>query len=78
MKTRTLVLPVLALITLLSTACTTMTQQPVSSQPVFLGFQRLDIQRDYLDRYTCTDGKPLMCTCRSRLSTTCDCACHPF
>jgi hypothetical protein len=30
---------------------------------------------EYLDRYECATGKPLMCECMGRVSSTCDCHC---
>ena len=77
MKTRTLALPAMMLIAALTGACTTMTLPP-ANMPVLLDFQRREIQRDYLNRYACADARPLMCTCWSRLSTTCDCSCNRF
>jgi len=32
-------------------------------------------QREYLDRYACATGKPLMCQCTTRIGGTCDCHC---
>jgi len=79
MKPRTLALPVLFLLAALSGACTTMTPQHASSQPVVLGFERIQQKREYLDRYTCGNGVPLYCSCPSRLpSVTCACACPAF
>ena len=79
MKPRTLALPVLMLLAALSGACTTMTPQPASSQPVFLGFERFQQKHEFLDRYTCANGAPMYCSCQSRLrSATCDCGCPAF
>jgi len=76
MKARTKALPVLALLAALSSACTTMTPQPASSQPVLLGFRHVDVQHAYIDRYSCGNTTPLYCSCPSSLpSATCRCGC---
>lgn len=40
---------------------------------VFHGLKTVD--RDYLNRYACPDGRPLICTCTSAHSRSCDCSC---
>jgi hypothetical protein len=79
MKTRTLALPVLMLLAALSGACTTMTPLPASSQPVFLGLERIQQKREYLDRYSCGNTTPLYCSCPSTLrQATCYCGCPRY
>ncbi len=79
MKPRTLGLPGLMLLAALSGACTTMSPQPASSQPVVLGFERIHQKHEFLERYACGNGAPLYCSCSSRLpSATCACACPAF
>ena len=79
MKTRRLALPVLMLLAALSCACTTMTPQPASTQPIRLGFERIQQKREYLNRYTCGNGAPLYCSCASKLpAAMCYCGCPAF
>jgi hypothetical protein len=40
---------------------------------IFRGLKTVD--RDYIDRYACPDRRPLMCTCTSPHSESCDCSC---
>jgi len=79
MKARTMILPVLALVAALSSACTTMTPLPASSQPVLLGLKPIDIKHEYIDRYACGNATLLYCSCPSSLpSATCRCGCPAF
>ena len=49
---------------------------PVTDGPVFLqAGQRVRVEHEYLDRYMCLTGEPLMCQCFSRLSQACYCDC---
>ena len=49
---------------------------PTTDAPFFLEpGRRVSVDRDYLDRYLCSTGEPLMCQCFSRLSQNCDCNC---
>jgi hypothetical protein len=33
------------------------------------------VDREYLERYVCAAGTPLMCRCSSMISSNCDCGC---
>jgi hypothetical protein len=49
----------------------------LGSQPYFLGAVPRPVDRDYLYRYACADGEPVVCRCDSLLGRTCDCQCTP-
>ena len=46
-------------------------------EPVYLSPAIVEVRREYLDRYACLNGFPLICACRGRVSATCDCHCPP-
>ena len=75
MTTQTKSLPLLFLVTALIGACTTMTPQPVSSLPYFIGTKPQPVRRDVMSRYACDTGAVLICRCTSRLAASCDCEC---
>ena len=39
----------------------------------FRGLKTVDTE--YIDRYACADGRPLVCSCTSLHARTCDCSC---
>jgi hypothetical protein len=41
----------------------------------YSGRMLLNLDRSYLDRYTCPEGKPPICSCASLRTGTCDCSC---
>ena len=53
----------------------TPTLSPATNTPYFLQPGLVTVDRDYMNRYVCLDGMPLICQCLSRLSQTCDCEC---
>jgi len=62
--------------TFLPTLPTSMpTSSPATNTPYFLQPGLVTVDRDYMNRYVCLDGMPLICQCLSRLSQTCDCEC---
>ena len=58
-------------------ACSITPDARVSRQrpPVVLGDGLRFVDHDYLHRYVCGGGQPVMCTCQSRLSRECLCEC---
>ncbi|MBN1240737.1 MAG: hypothetical protein JXB36_19705 [Gammaproteobacteria bacterium] len=44
-------------------------------EPVFLSPLTVSIPRENLDRYACLHGDPLICNCRGRIASSCDCRC---
>lgn len=53
----------------------TRTLPPVTNDPYFLAGGSVTVDRDYIERYRCLNGLPLMCECYSKLSTRCQCHC---
>lgn len=51
------------------------TSRPQTVEPVYLDNVRRSIKRRDLSSYACLDRKAVMCTCDSRASARCDCAC---
>jgi hypothetical protein len=51
------------------------TQYPRSEPHYFTGRFMMSLDPAYLDRYTCPDGRPLICVCTSMRVGTCDCSC---
>lgn len=58
-------------------ACSITPDSRVNRQrpPVVLGDGLRFVHKDYLNRYVCAEGQPVMCTCQSRLSRECLCEC---
>jgi hypothetical protein len=74
-----LALPVLTLCAALSAACTTIPAQPAASLPVLLGLRSIEVQREYVDRYSCGTTTPLYCTCDSKMAASmCHCRCPTY
>ena len=65
-------------IPLLITACSITTPQASSQrqQLIFVGPEMVLAEREYIERYTCRNGRPLACQCESRVSTFCRCTCN--
>jgi hypothetical protein len=68
----------LAALPLLTTACSITTPQALSQrqQLIFVGPEVVFAEREYIDRYTCRNGRPLACHCESRVSSFCRCGCN--
>jgi hypothetical protein len=49
---------------------------PVSNAAHILMPGVVTVDRDYVDRYVCVTGRPLLCECYSRLSPVCQCLCQ--
>ena len=78
MRTRAKLIPLVPLFAILLVGCATSFQSTSSVTPpqqlyIFRGLKTVD--RDYMDRYACPDGRPLICTCSSLHSRSCDCSC---
>jgi hypothetical protein len=46
------------------------------SVPYVVGKRRFLVDADYLDRYVCADGRPMVCVRSSRLATDLMCTCY--
>lgn len=68
----------IAALSLLTTACSITTPEALShrQQLIFVGLEVVMAEREYLDRYTCRNGRPLACQCESRVSSFCRCTCY--
>jgi hypothetical protein len=77
MPSRTRSLTLLSLVVTLAGGCSTTTpvSQRVLSNDPYLGTERVEVDRDHLDRYTCPNESGLMCTCGSLRFGTCVCKC---
>jgi hypothetical protein len=83
MKFESLLVPVAALSAVLLGGCASVGRPTLGqstlhhSQPqqlyYFRGLKTVD--RDYIDRYACADGRLLVCQCTSTHARTCDCSC---
>ena len=58
---------------LLSACSVTVASQ--TEAPYYIGKQAHVIDTDYIDRYACANGKPLMCEGTGRLATSTVCRC---
>jgi hypothetical protein len=49
--------------------------QPAQRDQTYLFRGLKTVDRDYIDRYACADGRILVCACTSLHARTCDCSC---
>ena len=79
MKTQNTLVSLTALSVSLLVGCATVgpsTQRHERPEPHhFTGRFMMSLDPAYLDRYTCPDGRPLICVCTSMHVGTCDCSC---
>lgn len=76
MSSRKLSLWLAAAATLLLPACSVQPPQPAAKMPYFIDGHVKTVDVDYLDRYACASGTPLICSCSSTKLGTCDCSCR--
>jgi hypothetical protein len=43
--------------------------------PYFVEGRPVTVDRDYIKRYACASGKPLVCQCASTRLGNCECSC---
>jgi hypothetical protein len=81
MKSRDKLISLVTLSALLLDGCASIGQSTLNvAQPArqdqtyfFRGFKTVDT--DYIGRYACADGQPLICSCTSLHARSCDCRC---
>ena len=79
MKAKGLLVSLASLSAALFVGCATVAPSnppPAHREPhQFTGRFMMSLDPKYLDRYTCPDGRPLLCVCTSLRAGTCDCSC---
>ena len=78
MKSRAKLIPLAALSAALLGGCAISgpytSSIPQASQLYFFRGPKT-VDKDYIDRYACADGRLLVCTCTSLHAHSCDCSC---
>ena len=74
MSSRELNLLFVAASAVLLASCSAVPPVPASRMPYFVEGRSVTVDRQYIKRYACASGKPLVCRCTSQLGD-CDCSC---
>jgi hypothetical protein len=61
---------------LFSACSTTVSQTDVPEAPYYVGLRVVVVDHEYIHRYACANGKPLMCQSTGRLTTASVCQCR--
>jgi hypothetical protein len=77
MNSRSGIVSLVVIFAAVQSACTSFTPVPPQGMPHFIGAKHVTIKDDdYLERYACANGKPMVCTRTSRVLGTSDCQCY--